>query len=92
MHQLNQLELQKDKPSMPKKFQPAKLNKEPEVEFQIRKQRAINDFKSEVKLLEAGMKRFQIEYKSTDEEMIKFIKETFKDANGNKLNEYRNGR
>lgn len=80
-------ELEKPTPLMPRKFQPTKLDNEPESEFNIRQQRALNDFKLEIELLKTREKRFEKEYKTLDENMITIIENNYTGDSCNQLKE-----
>ena len=66
-----------ESPSMPRKFQPVRIENEPEKEFLIRKQGAINNFKNEVDLLLARCTRHEETYKNVDVEMVKHLQDTY---------------
>ena len=72
-------EIQKEHPKMPRKLQPKIIDNEPEEEHKIRKDHAIENLRTEMKLLKLREQRKEKEFKEIDETITQLITEKHQD-------------
>ena len=73
------IELTKETPKMPRKFQPVRIENEPPEEFEVRKELAISKLTNEIKLLKIRYERHQKHFEEVDLEIENILKSKFEE-------------